>query len=375
MDGPGTGRERSRVGGWPIAAALAVLAIVLYAVRYALLPFVAAAAIAFVIDPLIVRTARLAGCRRWPVAAALYLVILGGLAAAAYPIARTVIPQLSHLIADAPNILRHLVVQAFGQQGVTLFDRHYGPSELVDGVLAALTKLLGVGAAARLAGTGISVVVGIFLTLVLMPYFMISGPQLVRSAIWLIPPERRRAVLEVLPQIVPALRRYLSGIAIVVIYTSLVAWIGFGPLFRLPQPLTLAAVVGVLELVPVVGPLTSATIVALLGVRQQSLWSAALLIAFAIGLRLSIDNLIGPLVLGKAARVHPVVVIMVFVCGAMLFGVVGLLLAVPAAVCLKISLTHYYAEPVADGAGPQTPSSGAPLQDPAAQAERRVDKR
>ena len=35
-----------------------------------------------------------------------------------------------------------------------------------------------------------------------------------------------------------------------------------------------------------------------------------------------------------------------FVCGAMLFGVVGLVLAVPAAVCIKIVLKRHYAEPV-----------------------------
>ena len=73
----------------------------------------------------------------------------------------------------------------------------------------------------------------------------------------------------------------------------------------------------------------------------------ALLIGFAIALRLSIDNLVGPLVLGEAARIHPVVVIISFVCGAILFGVVGLLIAVPVAVCIKITLEHYYAEPVA----------------------------
>jgi len=63
-------------------------------------------------------------------------------------------------------------------------------------------------------------------------------------------------------------------------------------------------------------------------------------------LRLSIDNLVGPLVLGQAARLHPVVIIGAFVFGAMLFGVLGLLLAVPAAMCVKIALEHYYAEPV-----------------------------
>jgi predicted PurR-regulated permease PerM len=39
-------------------------------------------------------------------------------------------------------------------------------------------------------------------------------------------------------------------------------------------------------------------------------------------------------------------VIISFVCGASLFGVVGLLLAVPIAVCIKITLQQYYAEPI-----------------------------
>jgi predicted PurR-regulated permease PerM len=340
--------ERSRVGGWPIAAALAVLAIVLYEVRYALLPFVVAAAVAFIVDPLITRARRLTGVPRWAIAVMLYAALLAVLAAVGYPLARTCVTDFAQLVADAPRILRKLAVQAFGPQGVSLFGRNYAPDQMVDGLFAELTQIFGVSAAARFAGSGLSVVVGMFLTLVLLPYFLISGRELAHSAIWLIPPERRHAVLAVLPRIVPALRRYLVGIAVIIVYTILVAWIGFGPTFGLPHPLLLAAVIGVLELVPVVGPLTSAVIVGSVAIQQETLWDAALLMAFAIGLRLSIDNLVGPLVLGNAARLHPVVVIMLFVCGAMLFGIVGLLLAVPAAVCLKITLMHYYAEPIAD---------------------------
>ena len=51
--------------------------------------------------------------------------------------------------------------------------------------------------------------------------------------------------------------------------------------------------------------------------------------------------------LAKTCSIHPVVVIISFVCGAILFGVVGLLIAVLVAVCIKITLEHYYAEPVA----------------------------
>lgn len=347
MDGFDPVPQRKRVGGWPIAATLAVLAIVLYAVRYALLPFVVAVAVAFVADPLIVRVQRRLGLPRWPVAAALYVAFLAVLVLAAYPIATATMLDAGRVVATAPDLLRHFATQAFGAHGVTAFGRHYSADQLIDGLLAGVSKLIGVDFAAAVAGTGLSVVFAVFLTLVLMPYFMISGPRLAQGAIWLIPPERRHSVLVVLPQIVPALRRYLIGIFLVVTYTSAVGWVGFGPVFGLAHPLLLAVTVGVLELVPVVGPLVSATIVGLVALQQQSLWHAAFLMAFAIGLRLSIDNLVGPLVLGQAARLHPVVVIMSFVFGAMLFGVVGLMLAVPIAVCLKITLEHYYAEPVA----------------------------
>jgi predicted PurR-regulated permease PerM len=50
--------------------------------------------------------------------------------------------------------------------------------------------------------------------------------------------------------------------------------------------------------------------------------------------------------LGEAARLHPVVIIAALVCGAMLFGLAGLLAAMPVAVCIKISLEH--TEPVGE---------------------------
>jgi len=48
-----------------------------------------------------------------------------------------------------------------------------------------------------------------------------------------------------------------------------------------------------------------------------------------------------------AAKVLPVVVIFSFVIGVMLFGIIGLLLAVPTAASIKLILQHHYAEPVA----------------------------
>ncbi len=236
-----------------------------------------------------------------------------------------------------------------GQNGIVLFGRTYRPDQIIGALGETLRGTLGGSALTGLVGVAASFVFGGFLLLVLTPYFMVSGPRLAAGAIWLLPPERRHSVEVLLPTLVPALRRYLIGIFLVVLYTSFIGWIGFGPVFHLPHAQLIAIAVGVLELVPVVGPLTSATLVGLVAVQQASIWTAVFLMAFAIGLRLSIDNVVGPIVLGQAARIHPVIVIISFVTGAMLFGIVGLLLAVPVVVCVKVALEHYYAEPIRHG--------------------------
>jgi predicted PurR-regulated permease PerM len=337
---------RSRIGGWPIAAALAIVAILLYAVRYALLPFVFAAAIGFVTDPLIVAMQRRSGAPRWVAAAFAYLMLLALASLLGYAIGINAARDLLPLAEQAPAIARNLIEQVAGPNGIVLFGATYTADDLMNAITAGFREVTAIGVVAKAGGLTIAALFGLTLTIVLTPYFMISGPRLAAGGIWLIPPERRRSVVEVLPKIVPVLRRYLIGLVLVVIYTSTVAWIGFGPVFRLSNAVLLAIAVGVLELVPVIGPLSSATLVGLVAVQQASLHTAILLVGFVIALRLSVDNLVGPLVLGSATRLHPVVIIAGFTCGAMLFGVLGLLLAVPAAVCIKITLEHYYAEPI-----------------------------
>jgi predicted PurR-regulated permease PerM len=342
-------RRRSAVSGWAIAAVLAVIAVLLYQIRIALLPFVFAVAVAFVTDPLVRAVQRRLGIRRWPVAAALYLFILAILGCLVYWIGTTAIADLMRVVARAPEIAHHFLDEMIGSQGITLFGETYTPDKLVQALGDAMRSIIGLAAAERVGGLAVGLVFGTFLTLVLIPYFMISAPRLASGTIWLLPPERRRSVEDLLPKIVPILRRYLIGLVLVVLYTVIVAWIGFGPVFHLPHAVLLAVTVGLLELIPVIGPFASAAIVGLVAVQQEGIWTAAVLFGFAIALRLSIDNLVGPIVLGEAARIHPVVVIISFVCGAILFGVVGLLIAVPIAVCIKITLQHYYAEPIERG--------------------------
>jgi len=316
-----------------------------YTLRYALVPFVFAAVISFVLDPAVDSAARRMGGHRWPIAALLSLLIAGGAGCAAWWIGTTAFQDVAAAMSKLPRMIETAISVVTGSSGVDIFGARHTPQQLSNAALDTLRGLLNGASVALALKLSAGSVAGGIMTLVLVPYFLISGPRLAGGTLWLIPPERRRSVQEMLPKLLPMLRRYVVGLIVVVIYAAAVAYIGFGLLFRVPGAGVLAIVVGLLEMIPVVGPVTSLVLVGLTAV-SQGMFAAVFLMAYALGLRLSIDNLVGPLALGHAARVHPVVVIFSFVVGVMLFGIIGLLLAVPTAASIKLILQHYYAEPI-----------------------------
>ncbi|HJT07312.1 MAG TPA: AI-2E family transporter [Stellaceae bacterium] len=336
---------RPKIGGWPLTVAIAAILVFLFFVRAILPPFIVAAALAFILTPAVDWIHRRARLPRWSAAVVIFLLMLCAMALLADIAGRLMLHDVSHVIAVAPQRLRRLVGAAAGWASGSL-----GVAVDADQLNAALLDkthgFIAGDAPLRFAAFGVTAIFAAILTLFLLIYFLISGRSIARGVLWLVPPEYRAEVADVAQRVRPLLRRYIVGIAVVVVYTWSVAWTGFGAVFRLQGAALLAVVVALLELIPIVGPATSAALVCGVALGQSSVAATVALVVFAIVLRLSIDQLIGPLILGRTQRLHPVVVIFAFLAGAMLFGVIGLLLAVPIAGCIKLVLTIYYAEPV-----------------------------
>jgi predicted PurR-regulated permease PerM len=162
----------------------------------------------------------------------------------------------------------------------------------------------------------------------------------------LVPPRQRPLIRHIWQRLDPILIRYLIGIAIVFLYATAAAYLGLGIVLGLPHAGFLALLTGLLELIPVIGPGAAAVIAGLIAVRHAT--GTGPIVAYAIYatvLRLSIDQLFGPLALGNAARLHPVTIILSFLVGGVLFGIVGVILAVPVALVIKTTLAILYDEP------------------------------
>jgi predicted PurR-regulated permease PerM len=345
---------RSKVGGWPLATAIAVVLVFLFFVREILLPFIIAAAIAFILTPAVDYVHRRSGLRRWIVAAAIFIVFVGGFGLLTYWVGGLILRDIVEITRQFPQLL-HRMINQLAHLSSALTEQSIDANAVTKDVMADLAAFFSGGMGLKFAGYGVAAIFGTILMLVLLVYFLLSGKQVAAGVFWLIPPEYRTGMESIARKVLPMLWRYFVGLIAVISYTTFVAWIGFAVVFHLPHAPVLSIAVGLLELIPVIGPAVSLGVVGLTAVQQTTTLGLVGLAAFAIALRLSIDQIVGPLVLGKAAQLHPVVIIFAFLSGAALFGIIGLILAVPVAAAIKIVVTMYYAEPVKD----QSPRGGS----------------
>ena len=118
-------------------------------------------------------------------------------------------------------------------------------------------------------------------------------------------------------------------------------------LLRVPYALVLGAAAGLLEFIPLLGPLLAVGAAVLLASTQ----SAALgLLAFGLlaAMRVTHDYAVYPRLIARGTRLPPAAIILSILCGAELGGVPGLFLSIPMTVVLSISWRH-----MTRGMGPQ----------------------
>jgi predicted PurR-regulated permease PerM len=163
--------------------------------------------------------------------------------------------------------------------------------------------------------------------------------------LWMVPPTRRTLVTRIGTQLDPVLKRYFLGILAIVIYAVIAAYIGLGLILGIDHAFLLALLTGLLETIPIIGSTAAAIIAGLVSLHTATGLGSILAFAlYAVLLRLSIDQIVAPLVLGSAAHVHPVLIIFCFLAGAVLLGIPGVILAVPAALTIKATLATLYGD-------------------------------
>ena len=175
-------------------------------------------------------------------------------------------------------------------------------------------------------------------------FFMVYGQDLQRHAIALLPDRQKKKVtVEILNAIETEVSRYVLTISVInmVVGILFAGFLLFGLGFDLDQALLWGTVVAILNFAPYVGPLIGIVAMLLMGFSTlRDPLQALLPAAVYLGLHMLEGQLVTPIVLGRRMALSPLMLILALMVFGWMWGIVGLLLAVPMLVCVKIVLAR-----------------------------------
>jgi predicted PurR-regulated permease PerM len=274
--------------------------------------------------------------------AAAVALTIGGLVGVIFLIAPAVTSQVQDLIANLPKFLSEL------DQSIDRLFRNIpvlrrGVSEGAGpGLLAtALNELVGVlrGAAVPYLKGGIELIIEVISVFVMALYLSRNPATYVEGVIALVPPERRPLARIILYDLKFTLHAWVVGqliaMSVLAVLTTLGLW-----LLGIPYFLAFGVFAGVAAIVPFFGTLFSTLIPALFALGVAGLAKALFVTLLGIGVHLIEANFVAPVVMERKVNLPPVITIAGVLLIGKLFGLAGLIVAVPILAFVMVLIRH-----------------------------------
>lgn len=172
------------------------------------------------------------------------------------------------------------------------------------------------------------ILAGLALTLVLTFFFVKDGDRIAAWALTHVPPNRRAPATAAAARAWESLAGYLRGTAITGLIDAVLIGIGLLVL-GVPLVLPLAILTFLGAFFPVVGAPLAGLLAVLVALVSGGPTDAVIVLALVFVVQQLESYLLAPGIMGRAVRLHPVVVLVVLTTGAITAGVVGAFLAVP----------------------------------------------
>jgi predicted PurR-regulated permease PerM len=321
---------------------LAALAI-LWLARAVLGPFIVAAVIGYAFSPLVTAGQRRLG---WPRAAVVglgYAIAAVVIAIVGFLLAGRIARELELLAGSGPDSLARTLRELVGGDVLVIGGQQIAVADIAREIQTRIgTLLASPGDALHVAVQAGEVGLQAILALIVTFYFLVDGSMFMDRTIALLPIAHRERTRDVLARIHVILGKWLRGQLLLIALVAAVAYVGLGPVAHLPYALALAVLTGVLEIIPLIGPLIATAIVAIDAFARGGTGLAAAIILFYFVLRQVEDQVVMPVVIGRAVHLHPIVTIFAVLVGLSLYGVLGGLLGVPIAAAINVVFREVY---------------------------------
>ncbi|GEN55454.1 AI-2E family transporter [Halobacillus faecis] len=255
--------------------------------------------------------------------------------------------QLISLAEELPRYLQDLINTIDEWLRNSIFSAYYtNLFEDVDGMIKQIPDYISSYASETVEGITniISTVTNVVVALVTLPfilfYLLKDGHRLPSFIIRMFPPKVRPEVSSVFKGIDHQLSAYIQGQIIVSFCIGLMMYIGF-LIIGLEYALLLAAIASVTSVVPYLGPVIAITPALIISIVTSPFMVVKLVFVWTI-VQLLEGKFISPQIMGKSLHIHPVTIIFVLLTAGHLFGIVGIILAIPGYAILKVVVSHLY---------------------------------
>ena len=306
-------------------------------------PFVWAGVLAYVLLPVVALLERRLSLPRTVAAAIVFLGLLAAIIGGARLLVPLAIDQVRELQRTLPTLVanaQNTLAETADQVGLEDLDALIANA----GGIGDLTQMVARGAVPFIVGLG-HLLLELLVFLIATFFLLRDAPRLFQWFRRILPASQRNELIPLFAQVNTLLGRYVRGQMFLIGVMSTVTFIGLS-ILQLPFALLLALLTGVLEVIPIVGPITAGAIACLVALGHPApwglsqIWYVAVVAAMYTVLRHSEDYFVIPLVIGRIVKLHPAVVIFSLLTGGALYGLLDVLIAVPVAATLRLVLIY-----------------------------------
>ena len=319
-----------------LTGAGAVVIWLLVTLRLVVVPLVIAAIIASAVSPLM-RALRVRGVPAALSAIAALVAGLGVVGLLGWLIVAAVRDEWSELRDQAVQGLEEL--ESFLVEGPLSITQ----AQLQQGREAVVELLSGEEVRAGVIGGAVlafEVIVGVFLTIVILFFLLKDGPRIWRFLLTPVSEEHRRRLLLVGERAVDVLGGYVRGTAIIAFVDAVIIGVAL-VILQVPLALPLAVLVFLGAFIPLAGATISGAFAALVALVANGWVTALIVLVIVVAVNQIEGDVLAPVVLGRAVSLHPLAILLALTGGAIVAGILGALLAVPITAVVWTAITAW----------------------------------
>ncbi|MFU8811809.1 MAG: AI-2E family transporter [Balneolaceae bacterium] len=259
----------------------------------------------------------------------------------------TIIPILGNQMA---GLARQLTIENIREiatqiEAVAIANFDFLPQGFLRNNIALLSDdFFNVGRVSAFLGDIIGIFTNLFAAFLIIPFaaffFLKDGHMLRRDLLRLVPNAYFETTLSLIDKIETRLGYYFRSVFLQSTLVGIASWIALS-MAGLNNAPSVGIAIGIANSIPYFGPIIGYALSIIISIVETGDFSLVLACILAILVVQILDNVVfQPLIFSKSADMHPVAILFIIMIGAQTAGIIGMLVAIPIATIIKISIVQ-----------------------------------